>query len=277
MLKQRILTALILVPLVVAGVLGLGTWSLGGVFAAVILLAGWEWAALAGLSPTPARIGYVVVLGLLMLAGVPLLAVPAGALWLPGLALLGWLLATFWIVTYQRTAGTRPGTPGAWPLRLIGVAVLVPPWIALLTIHGSGPHGPWLVLFLLVLIWTADSGAYFAGRRWGQRKLASHVSPGKSWEGVAGALTLGGLFTLVAGSGFGYSGGALAAFLLLGLATVVVSVLGDLFESLVKRYCDVKDSGSLLPGHGGVLDRIDSLTAAAPFFAVGLAWLGGVR
>ena len=277
MLKQRILTALVLVPLVVAGVLGLGTWSLGGVFAAVILLAGWEWAALAGLAPTPARIGYVAVLVLLMAVGVPLLVAPAGALWLPGLALVGWLLAAVWIVTYQRCAGTRPGTPGAWPLRLIGVVVLVPPWIALVTVHGSGVHGPWLVLFLLVLIWTADSGAYFAGRRWGQRKLASHVSPGKSWEGVAGALTLGGLFTLVAGSGFGYSGGALAAFLLLGLATVVVSVLGDLFESLVKRYCDVKDSGSLLPGHGGVLDRIDSLTAAAPFFAVGLAWLGGVR
>jgi phosphatidate cytidylyltransferase len=130
------------------------------------------------------------------------------------------------------------------------------------------------VLYLLVLIWTADSGAYFAGRRWGRRKLARHVSPGKSWEGVAGALVLGGGFALACGAGFGYAGPALALFTLIGLATVAVSVLGDLFESLVKRYRDVKDSGGLLPGHGGILDRIDSLTAAAPFFAAGIALLG---
>jgi len=274
-LKQRILTALVLVPLVVAGVLGLGTWALGGVFAIVILLGGWEWAALTGLTRIPMRISYLAVLGLLMLVAASL--IPAGAPWLLGLALAGWLLAAGWVLAYQRAAGVRPSAPGAWPLRFIGIAVLLPPWIALVAVHGRGEHGPWLVLFLLVLIWTADSGAYFAGRRWGRRKLASHVSPGKSWEGVAGGLVLGGVFAIVAGAGFGYTGPSQVGFVLLGLATVIVSVLGDLFESLIKRYGDVKDSGGLLPGHGGVLDRIDSLTAAAPFFAVGLAWLGGAR
>jgi len=274
-LKQRILTALVLVPLVVAGVLGLGTWALGGVFAIVILLGGWEWAALTGLTRIPRRISYLAVLGLLMLVAAPL--VPADAPWLLGLALAGWLLAAGWVLAYQRAAGVRPTAPGVWPLRFIGIAVLLPPWIALVAIHGRGESGPWLVLFLLVLIWTADSGAYFAGRRWGRRKLASHVSPGKSWEGVAGGLVLGGIFAIVAGAGFGYTGSSQVGFVLLGLATVIVSVLGDLFESLIKRYGDVKDSGGLLPGHGGVLDRIDSLTAAAPFFAVGLAWLGGAR
>jgi phosphatidate cytidylyltransferase len=178
------------------------------------------------------------------------------------------------VVLYQRSAGRRPGTPGVLALRLVGLAVLVPPWLALVAVHGSGSLGPWLMLFLLVLIWTADSGAYFAGRRFGRRKLAVHVSPGKSIEGVLGALLLGGLFALACGHALGYAGAALAAFVLLGIATVLVSVLGDLFESLIKRYRAVKDSGGLLPGHGGVLDRVDSLTAAAPFFAVGLAWLG---
>jgi phosphatidate cytidylyltransferase len=276
-LRQRLLTALILIPLVVAGVLGLATGPLAGVFAAIILLAGWEWAALAGLSATPLRVAYLALLGLLLLAVAPLAIPASAALWLLGPVLGGWLLAAAWVLTYQRTAGTRPSAPGPWALRLIGVAVLVPPWLALVALHGSGAHGPWLVLFLLVLIWTADSGAYFAGRRWGRRKLATQVSPGKSLEGVAGALLLGGLFALAAGAGLGYAGPALAGFVLLGLVTVAVSVLGDLFESLVKRYGAVKDSGGLLPGHGGVLDRIDSLTAAAPLFAVGLAWLGGAR
>ena len=273
MLKQRVITALVLVPLVVAGVLLLDTLPLGLLLGAVILLAGWEWADMAGLATSPTRIAYLAVLSLL-LAAAAYLATRDATLWLLLPALGGWLLATAWVVAYQRSGGHRPGTPGVLALRLIGFGVLVPPWLALVAVHGSGALGPWLMLFLLVLIWTADSGAYFAGRRFGRRKLAVHVSPGKSVEGVLGALLLGGLFTLACGGALGYAGEGLLAFVLLGLATVLVSVLGDLFESLIKRYRTVKDSGGLLPGHGGVLDRVDSLTAAAPFFAVGLAWLG---
>ncbi|MDX1592745.1 MAG: phosphatidate cytidylyltransferase [Gammaproteobacteria bacterium] len=278
MLRQRILTALVLVPLVVGGVLGLGTQPLALLLAAVILLAGWEWASLVDSARTSARVAYLVLLGL-VLFGTALAwqahGVPAAIRWTLAPALLGWVIAGGWVVAYQRSAGHRPAAPGPWTLRIVGLLVLVPPWLALVTVHGSGPEGPWLVLFLLVLIWTADSGAYFAGRRFGRHKLASRVSPGKSLEGVAGALLLGSLFTLAAGVGLGIAGRTLGLFLLLGVATVLVSVLGDLFESLVKRYRDVKDSGGLLPGHGGVLDRIDSLTAAAPFFAVGQFWILG--
>ena len=273
MLRQRVITALVLAPLVMAGVVALDTLPLALLLGGVILLGGWEWAAMAGLATLLGRVGFVAAL-LALLAAAAYLGLHGDTLWLLLPALGGWLLAAAWVVTYQRSAGRRPGIPGVVALRLIGPAVLVPPWLALVAVHGSGEQGPWLMLFLLLLIWTADSGAYFAGRRFGRRKLARHVSPGKSVEGVLGALLLGGLFTLACGAAFGYAGPGLIAFVLLGLATVLVSVLGDLFESLIKRYRAVKDSGGLLPGHGGVLDRVDSLTAAAPFFAVGLAWLG---
>ncbi len=273
MLRQRVITALVLAPAVMAGVVLLDTLPLALLLGAVILLGGWEWAAMAGLVTPAGRVTFLAVL-LLLLAGAAYLALHGGSHWLLLPALGGWLAAAAWVVAYQRSAGRRPGVPGVMALRLIGLAVLVPPWLALVALHGSGAQGPWLMLFLLVLIWTADSGAYFAGRRFGRRKLATHVSPGKSVEGVLGALLLGGLFALACGGALGYAGTGLAAFVLLGLATVLVSVLGDLFESLIKRYRAVKDSGGLLPGHGGILDRVDSLTAAAPFFAVGLAWLG---
>jgi phosphatidate cytidylyltransferase len=272
-LRQRVITALILAPLVMAGVIWLDTRVLALLLGGVILLGGWEWGALAGFTTSRGRAGYLAVLLLLLIAAA-YLATRNGSLWLLLPALAGWLLAAAWVVVYQRSAGRRPAEPGLLAMRLIGVAVLVPPWLALVTMHHSGAVGPQLMLFLLVLIWTADSGAYFAGRRFGRRKLAAYVSPGKSMEGVAGALLLGGLFAMACGAALGYAGGDLLVFVLLGLATVLVSVLGDLFESLIKRYRSVKDSGGLLPGHGGVLDRVDSLTAAAPFFAVGMAWLG---
>jgi phosphatidate cytidylyltransferase len=260
-LRQRVITALILAPLVMAGVIWLDTRVLALLLGGVILLGGWEWGALAGFTTSRGRAGYLALLLLLLIAAA-YLATRNGSLWLLLPALAGWLLAAAWVVVYQRSAGRRPAEPGLLAMRLIGVAVLVPPWLALVTVHHSGAVGPQLMLFLLVLIWTADSGAYFAGRRC------------KSMEGVAGALLLGGLFAMACGAALGYAGGDLLVFVLLGLATVLVSVLGDLFESLIKRYRSVKDSGGLLPGHGGVLDRVDSLTAAAPFFAVGMAWLG---
>lgn len=146
-------------------------------------------------------------------------------------------------------------------------------WLAIVALHGNGADGPRTVLFLLVLVWVADSGAYLAGRRWGRRKLAPGLSPGKTWEGVLGA----GVGALVLGAGWSlfyrYPFGLALAFVTLCVSTVVVSVVGDLFESWMKRGCGVKDSGSIFPGHGGLLDRIDSLTAAAPWFVGGLSLL----
>jgi len=150
--------------------------------------------------------------------------------------------------------------------------VLVPAWASLVVIHGVDPQGPRLLLFLMVLIWVADSFAYFAGRRWGRTKLAPVISPGKTREGVYGALA----GAVLCGGGLVWlmPQGNPLLLILFCLLIVLVSVVGDLFESLMKRQAGVKDSGSLLPGHGGMLDRIDSLTAAAPLFLLGLLLLG---
>ncbi len=272
MLRQRVLTALVLVPLVVAAVLALPAAGLALLLGAILLLGAWEWAGLAGLQAPVPRAAYVLLLGLLLALGWGVRdTLGPAVVW--G-AVVAWGAAAAWVVAFQVSAGRRPAAPGVLLLRVLGLPVLLPAWLALVLLHTRPESGPWFVLYLLVLVWVADSAAYFAGRRWGRRKLARHVSPGKSWEGVAGALAGGLLLALAAGAGFGYRDAALAGFALLGVLTVAVSVLGDLFESLLKRYRSVKDSGGLLPGHGGVLDRIDSLTAAAPLFLAGL-WLLG--
>jgi phosphatidate cytidylyltransferase len=152
--------------------------------------------------------------------------------------------------------------------------VLIPTWLAVVALHESGEQGPLLVMYLLSLIWVADSGAYFSGRAWGKRKLAPSVSPGKSWEGVGGGALLSLAYAVGAAQVLGLPGNQWPLFVVLSLVTVLFSVLGDLTESMFKRHAGIKDSGTLLPGHGGVLDRIDSVTAAAPVFVVGF-WLGG--
>jgi phosphatidate cytidylyltransferase len=151
--------------------------------------------------------------------------------------------------------------------------VLLGPWLALVHLHAAAPRGPELVLFLLLLIWTADVAAFFAGRRWGQAKLTPAVSPGKTRVGVYGALLGAALAALALAWWLRLVPALTAAAVAICVATAFVSVVGDLFESLVKRRRGVKDSGRLLPGHGGILDRIDSLTAAAPMFTLGILWL----
>ena len=156
---------------------------------------------------------------------------------------------------------------------IIGLLILLPAWQGLV-LFKQWPEANWLILAVMVLVWGADIGAYFSGRRFGKRKLAPQVSPGKSWEGVFGGL----LATLLICVGVAiYRDWSFASLLLglLGTAVVVlISVVGDLTESMFKRQAGVKDSSNLLPGHGGVLDRIDSLTAAIPVFAA-LLWLAG--
>jgi phosphatidate cytidylyltransferase len=270
-LRQRVLTALILVPLVVTGVLLLPTQWLALLLALILLVGAQEWARLAGLESCGGQVALLAALVVGLVALSWLLA--AGLTPLPVLALAAlWWLGTAWriarVTRIQPAAGVDRQTAAA------GLLVLLPAWLGLVWIHDL-PRGPALLLFLLVLIWVADSAAYFAGRRWGRRKLAPVVSPGKTREGVYGALA----GALAAGLGLAWAmAGSLASaagLVLLCLITVVLSVVGDLYESLLKRTRGMKDSGNLLPGHGGVLDRIDSLTAAAPAFALGLALLGG--
>jgi len=270
-LKYRILTALILIPLVVAGVLKLSNPALGVVLALVMLLGAWEWSAMSALQRNSGRALYVALVAAAILVAERLSEVSGGLGAILLVALVWWLAALLWVVRYQLSGGQSPEIPGLLQRRILGFVVLVPAWAALAGLHAQTPG---LLLYLLVLIWVADSGAYFAGRRFGRTKLALHVSPGKSWEGVFGGAVLSALFAMVAGMGiFEYRGLGLVLFLGLSVATVLVSVLGDLFESLVKRYSGVKDSGALLPGHGGILDRIDSLTAAGPIFAAGMICL----
>ncbi len=269
MLLQRVLTALVLVPLVVAGVLLASRAGLALAFGAIVLLGAREMARLGGLRARWAQGSYVVLVAL-CLWGLYQWPDPARDRLLQLAGVVFWIPATLVLFVWRRPLGRIEGVR---PLMLLlGAAQLVVAWSAVMALHGQGGQGPALLLFLLVLIWVADSGAYFAGRAFGRHKLSPRVSPGKTWEGVAGGLA----GALLCGLVFHYLDLAPAPLLsLLGLCllTALVSIGGDLWESLLKRQAGLKDSGALLPGHGGVLDRIDSLIAAAPLFALGLAWL----
>jgi len=267
MLKQRIITALILISVLVWA---LFTWPQPAfaLFLGVFILAGaWEWTALCGLQKLPVRLLY---LALVAMAGGFLIVTPSLTLPLMVIAVLWWLWIFIELVAYP---DVRQGFLASLPGKLLsGFVLLLPAWIAPLTLRAQSPQGEWLALFLLLSVWAADTGAYFAGHRWGKTKLAPHISPGKTWEGVAGGLVTVLVLALTAGVyAAHYTGSVLMAWVALALVTAFVSVLGDLFESRVKRAAGVKDSGVLFPGHGGVLDRIDAFTAAAPLFT--LAWL----
>ena len=269
MLKQRIITALILLPIALCGFFLLQGAGFALFIGAVVCLGAWEWARLAGLEAQPQRVAYAVVVGLL-LYGAWLL--PAVAPWLLAAAVLWWLAATLLVLNYPHSSRYWGGLPGKL---LIGLLILLPAWQGLVLLKQQWPQqANALIIAVMVLVWGADIGAYFAGKAFGKRKLAPRVSPGKSWEGFFGGLLLSLLITLAVGlqQGWQLSGLLLA---LGGAALVVaVSVIGDLTESMFKRQSGIKDSSNLLPGHGGVLDRIDSLTAAIPLFAV-LLWLAG--
>jgi phosphatidate cytidylyltransferase len=268
-LWQRTLTALALGPLVLAGALWLPTGWLAVGLALVVVLGAWEWTALAGLEPPSARFAYlgVVALGCAALWQAQLWG------WGPYLLIpvaLGWLLVLAYlarVVEIPRAQGVDLG------LLAVGLPVMLGPWLALVYLDAVRPDGPVLVLFLLLLIWGADIAAYFAGRRWGRAKLAPVLSPGKTWAGGYGALAAAVLCGMALAWLLGVGAGRALALIAICILTAVVSVAGDLFESLLKRRRGLKDSGRLLPGHGGVLDRIDSMTAAAPVFALGLHML----
>ncbi|MBP8925803.1 MAG: phosphatidate cytidylyltransferase [Pseudomonadales bacterium] len=275
MLKQRILTALIFSLLVVALILLAPPAWMGMALALLVLAAAWEWAALAGLSTRAAKGGYVVLAGF-TLGGTGLLLAPWSAPPMPGLdalfalSLCAWSLAGLGVVCYPRGAGIWGGNTR---LQAMGLLVLVPPWSAALYLR-SLPHGEYLVICAIAIIAFADIGAYFAGRALGGPKLRPRVSPGKTWSGFCGGIAASLLLALLVGMTAGMSGARLGAWLAVALGAVLASVVGDLLESMVKRHGGIKDSGSLLPGHGGLFDRLDSLTAGLPVFAFGLMCVG---
>lgn len=270
-LTQRLLTAVVLLPVAVGAILWLPTPYFALVAGALVVAGGWEWSALAGLRSAAARTGFVAALAVTLAAAWVVLPEAAAERSVLSVACLWWGLALALVVRFQVSGRGPP--PGFFFRAAAGWLVLVPAWVALVGLHGLADVGPRWVLLLVAAVWAADTAAYFVGRRWGRHRLASRVSPGKSWEGVAGGLVatlLPAGLALAAGLD-AVPAGALVALVLL---TALASVLGDLVESLFKRAEGLKDSGWLIPGHGGVLDRIDSLTAAAPVFALGLFGLG---
>ena len=277
MTRTRLLAALVMAPFAIAAILLLPTeWMVA--LAAVVFLAGlWEWFDLAGIEDSLARTALLVAnLGLMVAIvwgsrastgfSMALLQVATivGVIW--------WLVALAWLGRYRFAGGD---TSYARVLKLgAGALAVIPAWSALAWIHASEPNGHRWLLAALMIVWAADSGAYFAGRKFGKHKLAPRVSPNKTIEGLIGGVVAG----VVVGVAFALFAGATPAQLpivaLVALVAVLFSVVGDLFESLLKRHADVKDSGHLIPGHGGILDRLDGVLAALPVFALGKAVLG---
>jgi phosphatidate cytidylyltransferase len=262
MLRERLAAALVLIPLLVAALFYLPQWAWAVLMGGVVLLAAHEWARLSSFDAGAERL-YLVITVLLLAVAYWLLETGAGlSWWLAGLA------TAFWLVVAPLWLATGFAGQGRLLRAVVGWLLLLPPWVATLELRLMGPG---LTLFALGLIWLADSAAYFIGHAFGRHKLAPRVSPGKTWEGVAGgvgaALLLAWIVAATAPN-FLLAGRTVAvpAFVLACAAVAAISVLGDLFESHIKRLKGVKDSSHLIPGHGGVLDRIDSLTSALPVF-----------
>jgi phosphatidate cytidylyltransferase len=267
MLATRILTALVLISLVLAALFALSTPYFALALLVVIGIGAAEWAALTGrkgFRHWAAVAGTLVVALALFQVGAP----RTGAGWPPAIVLVVCGLATaFWALVVPLWLRRRWRLPEGFPAALLGGGILIATWVALVQLHALSP---WVVLASMAIVWIADTAAYFSGRAFGRRKLAPQISPGKSWEGVYGGLAAAAVYAmlLVPATRDLAPGVAPAVWVLLVVALAALSVLGDLFESLLKRQAGAKDSGSILPGHGGMLDRIDALLSAMPAAAL---------
>lgn len=270
-LRARVLTALLLAPAIMVAVLLLPNDWFAGLMAVVVAMAAWEWAALAGFGSRRSRAGYVAA-ALVCLVLLWTAAPRSLDTFLLSMAALWWLVLSVRLGLIQRV---DPAPHKEASLLLLGLLVLCLPWLALVHLHQLPADGPFLALSLLLLIWFADTAAYFSGRRFGGAKLSVLLSPGKTRVGVYGGVGAAAAWGLVLAAVLGLGPGQALLLLMICVLSALMSVVGDLFESLLKRRRGIKDAGSLLPGHGGVLDRIDSTTAAAPIFALGLSWLIG--
>jgi phosphatidate cytidylyltransferase len=272
MLKTRILTAAVLIPAVLAALFLLPSrlWAL--VILAVVAIGAFEWSNLVGFN----RQMRVVFVGVTVLVGLAMLYAPTAGFdrgWPDAIVLAVCALAAlFWVAVAPFWVAGRWRTQSRASMAVVGWIVLLGTWVALVELQA---RSPWLVLAAMAIVWIADTAAYFSGRAFGRRKLAPYISPGKTWEGVYGAWVAVGVYALAlvpfataAGVRVPVTTWSIALWVVLALVLAGISVLGDLFESLLKRNASVKDSGAILPGHGGVLDRIDALLAAMPLAAL---------
>lgn len=281
MLKQRILTAIVLAPLAIAAIFHLSLPIFGALMLAIMAIGAWEWGPLMGFAERFRR-WFFVIASVLLIATIWYL-LPPEHLWeidnqLNNYAVyILWLAVAWWVVSALLTF-LYPRCSAFWSSHrsirgVFGWLTLVPTWLAFMVMRSSeyqqDPyHGAQLIMFLFLMVWSADVGAYFVGKSIGKRKLLPNVSPGKTIEGFLGGVIFACVLVATAGYIIGWTFSQHLTVLTVTVIITTISVLGDLNESMFKRQAGVKDSGTILPGHGGVLDRIDSLTATAPVYAL---------
>lgn len=265
--QQRFITGIILIVIVIASIFLLPNFEFLLLSSLLLLLAGWEWCSLIGLKQLYEKFIFLAVLLVsffLLNHFLKIFPYVVAVVW--------WCWAIYLICQYPKKISIA--LQNKYLAALVGMILLVPCWLGINFIRDANPT---YLLFVLFLVWSMDTGAYFAGRRFGKHKLMPLVSPGKTIEGLGGGFALTLIITIIGLLLLHIPGEAWSGWLFLAFIVATMSVMGDLFESMVKRHAGAKDSGSLLPGHGGILDRIDSLTAAIPFFVLGLIFLGRLK
>ncbi|MFB9217543.1 phosphatidate cytidylyltransferase [Vibrio sinaloensis] len=274
-MKQRIITALILAPLVILGIFELSLPLFTIAIAAVMMIGYWEWTQF-----VEPKSRWMALIPAVLVSGMSLVVIPFDADSLNQVAQPHYLMLAagcVWWVISSTLAITYPKSSALWQNSTVlrhafGILTLLPFFWSVLLLRAEGIeadayHGAKLVLYVCFIVWAADSGAYFAGKSMGKRKMAPHVSPNKTIEGLIGGIITAILVGWGAATWFEIEFTSPLVMIAITLVTVVISVLGDLVESMFKRVSGIKDSSNIIPGHGGVLDRIDSLTAAFPVFA----------
>lgn len=274
-MKQRIITALILAPLVIAGIFMLPMQGFLIAITAITLVGFWEWTQF-----TESKSRYVALIPSVAVLAASLFLLPTSTLELmipsdghQAILLIGtvwWLVASVLVFTF-------PTSKKLWQNNLLlkhlfGWLTLIPFLWSILLLRADSYavdsfYGAKLVLLVCLLVWAADSGAYFTGKTFGKRKMSPAVSPNKTIEGLVGGIITAIIIGWAAANAFDIRFESTTTMLGIFIATIIISVLGDLVESMFKRASGIKDSGTIIPGHGGILDRIDSLTAAFPVFA----------
>lgn len=262
MFRQRLLTALVLIPIVLLAIFYANMWLLSAIILILVAAGGWEWSQLIPLHFIFYKILFIVVL---------LFTASSSLYWLND----NWLLIglAFWALILVAIV-TFPASQAFWGHRIIvggSCLFLFSLFLGSLAFIYQYHHGRELIIYMLFLVWAADTGAYLAGKRWGQKKLIPVISPGKTIEGSLGGFILGMLVAFIAC--FYFKPTSMMIWYATAAGTILISMVGDLFISMLKRRCKLKDTGNLFPGHGGVLDRIDSWIAAAPAFYYGLSFL----